>query len=293
VATYAQSRPDQQPGLLARLRPGLFILYGLLIFWAVVELFPIVFMFIQSLKTDAEIMGDIWALPGVPQFGNFVRVWGGGDLGVPIGRYFMNSVIVTSGTLVLLMLTGSLAGYALARFQFPGGGLMQRSLIWALAVPVHATLIPVFQFMGRLGLRNNNFGLIALYTAFWLPFTILVIRSYFISFPRELEEAGRLDGCSDLGVFFRIVLPISRGALASLSIVNVVGIWSELLFAFVLMNKQDAKTLSAGMLAFRGQYAVEWSIVFAGFALASIPTLLFFLIFQRQITKGMTMGAVR
>ena len=268
-------------------------MYALLILWAVVELFPILFMFTQSLKTDAEIMGNIWALPSIPQFGNFARVWTGGDLGIPIGRYFVNSVVVTSGTLVLLTLTGSLAGYALARMKFPGAGFLQRSLIWALAVPVHATLIPVFQFMGQLGLRNNNLGLIALYTAFWLPFTILVMRSYFISFTRELEEAGLLDGCSELGVFFRIVIPISRGALASLSIVNVVGIWSELLFAFVLMNKPDTKTLTAGVMSFQGQYSVEWSTIFAGFALAAIPTLLFFLIFQRQITKGMTMGAIR
>src|SRR5689334_18905033 len=127
MATYAQARPDQQPSFLARLRPALFILYAFLIIWAVVQLFPIIFMFIQALKTDSEIMGNIWALPGVPQFGNFIRVWNGGDIGVPIGRYFMNSVIVTSGTLILLTLTGSLAGYALARMQFPGSGLLHRS----------------------------------------------------------------------------------------------------------------------------------------------------------------------
>src|SRR5215510_5851628 len=287
MATYAQPRIEQSPGLWSKLRPGLYIVYALLIFWAIAELFPIVFMFVQSLKTDAEIMGNIWALPGIPQLGNFVHVWNGGNAGVPFGRYFINSVIITSGTLILLTLTGSLAGYALARLQFPGAGLLQRALIWALAVPVHATVIPVFQFMGQLGLRNNDFGLIALYTAFWLPFTILVMRSYFMSFPRELEEAGLLDGCSDFGVFFRVVLPISRGALASLSIVNVVGIWSELRFAFVIMNKPDTKTVTAGVLAFQSHYTVEWSSLFAGFALATIPTLLFFLVFQRQITKGM------
>ncbi len=271
----------------------MYVVYALLIGWAVVELFPIIFMFVRSLKTDAEIMGNIWALPGIPQFGNFLHVWNGGNAGVPVGRYFVNSVVVTSGTLILLTLTGSLAAYALARFHFPGDGLLRRSLVWALSVPIHATLIPVFQFMGRLNLRNSDIGLILLYTAFWLPFTILVMRSYFISFPRELEEAGLLDGCSDLGVFIRIVLPVSRGALASMSIVNVVGIWSELLFAFVLMNKPDTKTLTAGVMAFQGQYTVEWSSLFAGFTLATIPTLLFFLIFQRQITKGMTMGAIR
>jgi ABC-type glycerol-3-phosphate transport system permease component len=268
-------------------------LFGALIIWALVELYPILFLFLTSLKTDAEIIGDVWALPAQPRFQNFVEAWRGGRLGVPIGRYFLNSIIVTSGTLLLLMFAGSLAAYALARYDFPGKGLAHRSLIWALAIPVHTTLIPVFHFLGDLGLRNNYFGLISVYTAFWLPFTIIVMRAYFESFPRELEEAARMDGCSDLGVFWRIVLPVSRGALASISIVNVVGIWSELLFAFLLMNKQPMRTLTVGILTFRGEYTVEWSLIFAGLSIATIPTLLFFLFFQRQITKGMTLGAFR
>jgi raffinose/stachyose/melibiose transport system permease protein len=296
VLSRARATPDvaQAPAPFWRgINPALLFLYAFLIAWAVVEIFPIVFMFLQSVKTDAEIMRDIWAFPANPSFDSFARAWSGGQAEVPIGRYFFNSVIVTSGTLILLTITGALAGYALARFQFPGEGLLRRSLLWALAIPVHATLIPVFHMMGDLRLRNNYLGLILLYTAFWLPFTITVMRSYFISFPREIEEAALLDGCSKVGAFFRVVIPISRGALAGLSIVNVVGIWSELLFSFILMNRQEMRTLSAGILAFRGQYSVEWSTTFAAFTIATLPTLLFFLFFQRQITKGMTTGAVR
>ena len=294
VLTRARTsaQPEKAPAPFWKaMNPALLFLYAFLIGWAVVEIF--LFMFLQSVKTDAEIMRDIWGLPTNFNFGSFARAWSGGQAEVPIGRYFFNSVVVTSGTLVLLTVTGALAGYALARFEFPGGGLMRRSLLWALAIPVHATLIPVFHMMGSFGLRNNYLGLILLYTAFWLPFTITIMRSYFISFPHELEEAALLDGCSKLGAFFRIVIPISRGALAGLSIVNVVGIWSELLFGFILMNRQDMRTLSAGILAFRGQYSVEWSTTFAAFTIATLPTLLFFLLFQRQITKGMTTGAVR
>lgn len=293
AVTATQYATQERPGILKSISPAMGLVYIFLIAWAVVEVFPIIFMFIQSLKTDAEVMGNIWALPTTLHFENFARAWSGGQAQVPIGQYFFNSVVVTGGTLVLLTATGALAGYALARFSFPGEGVLRRSLLWALAIPTHATLIPVFHMMGGFGLRNNNLGLILVYTAFWLPFTITVMRSYFISFPRELEEAALLDGCGELGAFWRVVLPISRGALASLSIVNVVGIWSELLFAFILMNKQDTRTLSAGILAFRGQYSVEWSTTFAAFTIATVPTLLFFLIFQRQITKGMTMGAIR
>jgi ABC-type glycerol-3-phosphate transport system permease component len=269
------------------------LLLVVLLFWAAIELFPILFMFFNSVKTNAEIMGQPFGIPASPRFMNYVEAWRGGKLGVPIARYFLNSLFVTAGTLALLMFTGSLAGYALARYKFPLVTLASASLIWALAIPIHATLIPVFQFLGSLGLRNNYFGLICVYTAFWLPFTITIMVAYFESFPKELEDAGRIDGCTDFGAFWYIVLPVSRGALASIAIINVVGIWSELLFAYVLMNKPEVRTLPVGIVSFRGQYEVAWNLIFAGLAIASIPTLIFFLVFQRQITKGMTMGAIK
>lgn len=271
----------------------LILLLVILVLWAAIELFPILFMFFNSIKSNAEIMGSPWALPETIRFSNYAEAWRGGSSGVPISRYFLNSMFVTIGTITILMFTGSLAAYSLARYRFWGATIAVKSLVWALAIPVHATLIPVFVFMGDLGLRNNYFGLMGVYAAFWLPFTIIVMKAYFESFPHELEEAARIDGCSEFGAFIRIVLPVSRGALASISILNIVGIWSELLFAFVLMNKPTVKTLPVGILAFRGEYQVAWNLVFAGLAIATIPTLLFFLLFQRQITKGMTVGALK
>jgi len=286
-------RTPKQPARFPWPRLAAIVLFVVLLIWAIVELFPILFMFFNSVKTNAEIMGSPFGLPKVPRFLNYLEAWRGGNLGVNLARYFLNSVIVTSGTLVLLMFTGALAAYSLARYRFPGSALASNSLIWALAIPVHATLIPVFHFLGSMGMRNNYFGLIGVYTAFWLPFTITVMIAYFESFPRELEEAARIDGCTDFSAFWRIVLPMSRGALASISIINVVGIWSELLFAYVLMNKPEVRTLPVGIVSFRGEYQVAWNLIFAGLSIASIPTLLFFLVFQRQITKGMTMGALK
>lgn len=269
------------------------LMYVLLVGWAAVQLYPLVFLFASALKTPPEIVGQPWALPTTLHFENFVNAWQGGTIGVPIGRYFINSVIVTGGSLLVLTIAGTLGGYALARFHFPGEGIIYRFFIWTISVPVAATLIPVFVFLGNLGLRNNYLGLIGLYAAFWMPFTVIVMRSYFLSFPRELEEAGLIDGCSELGVFARIVAPIARGAIASVTVVNMVGIYSELLFAFLIMNKPELKTLPAGILAFRGEYSVEWSLLFAGLAISTIPMLVFYLVFQRQITRGMTLGAFR
>ena len=269
------------------------ILFVILAIWALIELFPIYYLFLNSVKSNSEIVNTPYALPQHFMFSNYIEAWAGGDLGVPIGRYFFNSLFVTIGTTVILMFTGSLAGYSLARYKFPGVGLALTILLWSLAIPVHAALIPVFLFLGELGMRNNYFGLMGVYAAFWMPFTIIVMKAYFESFPHELEDAAKIDGCSEFSAFIRVVLPVSKGALVSVTILNVIGIWSELLFAFILMNKSEMRTLPVGILAFRGQYQTDWSLIFAGLAIATIPTMVFYFLFQRQITKGMTMGALK
>lgn len=269
------------------------ILYIILIFWAAVQIFPILFMLMTSLKTDAEIMRYPWALPSELNFSNYWNAWLGGSLKVPFSRYFVNSVIVVTSTLAAVSFLGSLAAYGLARFHFLGNGLLNKSLIIALAIPIHATLIPIFNLTGSLGLRNSYLGLILVYTAFWLPFSIMLLTAFFKGTPASIEESAKIDGCTDFGAYFRIALPLSKGAIASVSIVNFVGLWSELLFSFILMNKQDMKTVTSGIFAFRGEYTIDWGMTFAALSIISFPTILFFLFFQRQIIRGMAVGALK
>lgn len=271
----------------------LFPIYISLFLWAIISLYPIIFMFITALKTDPEIMGNIWALPSSLHFENFLNAWQGGELEIPISRYFLNSIIITASTLILVAFIGSLAGFSLAKYKFPGNIFTQRFFVWVLAIPIHATLIPIFYFLGSIGMRNTYWGLTGIYTAFWLPFTILIMQAYFKSFPGEVVEAARIDGCGELGIFLRVVLPMSRGNLAGITIINAVGIWSELLFAFVVMTRGEMKTLTSGIMGFAGQYQVSWSLIFAGLSIASLPTIILFLILQKQITKGMAMGTFR
>ena len=280
---------------IAASRTARVVLLAVLLAWAVVTLYPMVFMLFGSLKELQEITVNPYGPPSwPPKFENWAEAWRGGPAGVPLGRYFLNSLVVTAGTLIVLIFSGSLAGYALARYEFPGNWLFHRAFLVALAVPVHALLVPVFVFLRNADLTNNYIGLIGVYSAFWMPFTIIMKRAYFESFPRELEEAARIDGCSDFGVFWRIVFPLSLGAIASIAIINVVGIWSELLFALVIMNGPDTKTLTVGILAFRGQWGVQLShLIFAALSMASLPTLIFFIVLQRRITKGLTLGAFR
>ncbi|RYE10107.1 MAG: carbohydrate ABC transporter permease [Hyphomicrobiales bacterium] len=269
---------------------------ALLLIWLVVQVYPIIFLFNTSLKSDPEILSAPFSFPFPPQFSNYVAVIDGGRTNQSILVYLFNSVVVTVGTLALLLLVSSLAGYALARGKFPGSAAAQQFFLLALAVPVHVLLIPIYFFFGELGLRNNLLGLILLYATLGLPFTTILMRSYFLSFPRELEEAARIDGCSRFGTFWRVVLPVSRGALSSMAIINIGWVWSELFFGLVLLDKLGFRTLPLAIAAYKPSSMAQQTAVgelFAIMSLTVLPMILFYFVFQKQIRKGMTAGAVK
>jgi ABC-type glycerol-3-phosphate transport system permease component len=275
---------------------GKLVVTGLLLLWLVIQVYPIVFLFFTSLKSDPEILAAPFAFPFPPQVQNYLAVIEGGRTNQSILVYFFNSVVVTVGTLALLLVVSSLAGYALARGKFPGSAVAQQLFLLALAVPVHVLLIPIYFFFGELGLRNNLFGIILLYTTLGLPFTTILMRAYFVSFPRELEEAARIDGASHLRTFIDIVLPISRGALASMAIINIGWVWSELFFGLVLLDKLGVRTLPLAIAAYKpSSMATQTSVgeLFAIMALTVLPLIVFYLIFQKQIRRGMTAGAIK
>jgi ABC-type glycerol-3-phosphate transport system permease component len=277
------------------------VLLVVMVGWLVVELYPIFFLVNTALRTDPEILADPFALPGRLYLDNFVAVWTGAGLGAaasfrPIYRNMLNSIVVTAGTLIVLLSVSALAGYALARGRFRGSNVVQQVYFSSLAVPVHVLIIPVFFMMTRFGLRNTLPGLVLMYATMGVPFTVVMMRAYFLSFPRELEEAALIDGCSRLGAFCRVVIPVSRNAIASMAIVNVSWIWSELLFALVLMDKTDVQTLPLAVMNYAPKSMSTQSSIgpqFAAMVFMAAPLMLFYFLFQRQITKGMTMGAFR
>lgn len=272
------------------------IVFAILIFWFLIELYPIIYMFMTSFKGDKQILNAPFAIPDPVQIDNYMQVWIGDRANQPFVNFLGNSVVVTIGTLILLIFVASLAGYALARGKFPGSGAVQQGFLLTLAVPVHVLLIPMYFFMGRLGLRNNLFGMMIVYATLGLPFTIILMRAYFLSFPRELEEQAMIDGCSRLGTFVRIVIPVSRGAIASVAIVNITWVWSELFFALVLLNKEEVRTLPLAISAYKPAAMAAEQVVgqqFAIMSLTTLPLIIFYFLFQRHIRKGMTAGALR
>ncbi|WDR01952.1 carbohydrate ABC transporter permease [Devosia algicola] len=268
----------------------------LLLVWLFMTMYPIVYLFFTSLKTDSRILNSPFSIPLSPVIENYAAVILGGRTNQSVMIYMMNSFIVTGGALLVLLAASSLAGYALARGKFPGNQAAQQLFLLALAVPAHVLLIPIYFFFGDLGLRNSQIGMILLYATLGLPFTTILMRAYFVSFPKELEEAARLDGCSMFGVFWRVVLPVSRGALASMVIINIGWIWSELFFALALLDKLDVRTLPLAIAAYRPDAMATETVIgelFAIMSLAVLPLLIFYLVFQRQIRKGMTAGAIK
>lgn len=266
-----------------------------LILWTLNQLLPLLWLFSTSLKTDLDIIRDPLGLPAWPlSLQNYTDAWYGADTGVTLNAYFLNTVIVVFAGLVLLVALATLAGYAFGRFDFMGRKLLYMSLIALIAVPFHALIIPLYQELKAFGLINNLLGLVLLNVTAALPFSILMMQAYFTTFPRDLEDAAMIDGCTRLGTFWRVVVPIAKGAISTVGIVNFVGMWNEVLLAVVVLWADEKRTLAVGLLGYAGQFGqTRWGLIFAGLSIAVIPLIIFYVIFQNNIMKGATLGSYR
>jgi len=259
--------------------------------WAVVTALPLLWAVVSSVKTDDEILNHPWSLPASPRFGNWARAW----TEASIGRYFLNSLIVVGGGLLLTMLLGSLVAYALARYAFRGNRLIYYTFVAAMFFPVFLALVPLFFVVQRLGLLGTYQGLILVYAAYATPFTVFFLHAFFRTLPGDVAEAAFLDGCSHAGTFFRVMLPMARPGLVAVGIFNFLGLWNQYLLPLVLNPDPDRYVLAQGLatLSVSQGYRSDWSGLFAGLTIAMLPVLIAYVAFQRHIRAGMTAGAVK
>jgi N-acetylglucosamine transport system permease protein len=259
--------------------------------WAVVTALPLLWAVVSSLKTDQEILNEPWAPPSSLHFENWSRAW----TAASIGRYFFNSLIVVGGALVLTMLLGSLVAYALARYRFRGNRFIYYTFVAAMFFPVFLALVPLFFVVRQLGLLGTYHGLILVYAAYAVPFTVFFLHAFFRTLPEEVAEAAVLDGCSHSAVFFRVMLPLARPGLVAVGIFNFLGLWNQYLIPLVLNPDPDRYVLAQGLAALSVSqgYRSDWSGLFAGLTIAMLPVLIAYVAFQRHIRAGMTAGAVR
>ncbi|SNY23362.1 carbohydrate ABC transporter permease [Paractinoplanes atraurantiacus] len=263
--------------------------------WALVTAGPLIWVLLASFKSNTEIfLGEPFALPEHFSFQTYFDAWGEAH----IGRYFLNSVIVVIISTAGTMLFGSMAAYVLARYRFWGNRFIYYLFVSGLAFPTFMALAPLFYILKSMGLLGSYTGLVLVYIAYSLPFTVFFLAAFFKTLPYEIEEAATVDGASHTRKFFQIMMPMAKSGLVSITIFNIVGQWNQYLLPVVIMTGPGAESkylLTQGIanISTSAGYHAEWSTLFAALVLSILPMIIVYAIFQRQIQAGLTAGAVK
>ena len=266
-----------------------YICFVIFVIVALINIYPLVFSIFCSFKGNLEIFSSFTSLPKRLRFENYITAWKVGN----IGRYFLNTIILSVGTLVIAGLFGAMASYVLAKFRFRGKSKIYLLFISGMMIPIQAVLIPLSYIFGKLGIMNNYPVLILLYSAFCFPMTVLVLTGFMNGIPTELEEAMVIDGASIFQVFFKMILPLSVPGIVSVSIFNFIQVWNNLLFPLIFISDKNEGTISMGLLAFFGEYSTDYSSSMAGICLTTIPVIIAYVFFQEKIENGLMSGAIK
>ncbi len=267
-------------GTIARL-----LMWGALLTLVLIVLYPLIWMVIGSFKTNYEFLNDPFGFPQVMNWGNYGEAWERG-----IGRYLLNSIIVTLVSVVTTTLISAWAAFGLTKLVIPFGNFLLFLIVGGLMLAPTVALIPLLKILQALGINDTLFALIILYTAFRIPFTTFLIRSYMVDLPVEVDEAAVLDGCSPSQTFWRVTLPMSKPILISSVILQVLFAWNEYLFAFIFISDEATKTLPVGLADLSSRLTTDYPMVLAGMTMAALPMIILFFAGQRFFVQGLADG---
>lgn len=259
--------------------------------YAVIALFPIALILINSVKSRDAIFDNPLAFPTPDSFSliGFEKVLHNTNFML----YFGNSLVVTLGSLVLIVLFGAMAGWALSEYKFRGNRLMALYLALGIMIPIRLGTVSILQLVVNLDLINTRTALILVYTAQGLPLAVMILSEFIRQIPKELKDAARCDGVGEFKIFFQIILPLIRPAIATVAVFTMIPAWNDLWFPLILAPSDETKTVTLGVQQFIGQYVTDWNSVLAALSLAVIPILIMYVIFSRQLIRGLTSGAVK
>lgn len=274
---------------VTRLQPGDLLVYAILALFLLLALAPFAIVVLASFKANAELSRSVFALPEIWRGENYVRAWTQGRF----GQYFFSSVVVAAAVVLLATLFSILAGYAFGRMRFRFGGLLFAVFLLGIMVPQEAFIIPLYHTMRRLGLYDTYWAMILPQVGLSVCFGAFWLRGAFRGIPQDLEDAARVDGCSSWSALWRVLLPVARPALLTLIVLLFVWTWNDFLLALVLVTSENLRTLPLGLAFFQGRYAMDVSLVAAGAVMVALPTILIYVIFQRQFIRGVTAGAIQ
>jgi ABC-type glycerol-3-phosphate transport system permease component len=259
------------------------------VFATVLSLFPVYFMTVSAFKTKTEYLSNKWGFPQLPILSNFSTAIAGERFFIR----FTNSTILTVGSVVASLIIACLAAYAFARMDFPGKRTLFNVILSLMVVPPVVMVVPLFVSMVRWKLVNTYQGTILIYVGLLLPFSIYLMTNFFQTIPKEIVDAARIDGCSNLGVFQQIMMPLSAPAVITLVVVNALWVWNELLIALVFLQKDELKTLMVGIAALRSRNYVDIPATMAGLLIATIPIVVLYMFGQKYFIRGLVSGAVK
>ena len=265
--------------------------HAILLVYASIALFPVILILINSVKSRKAIFRSPLSLPDADSFSmiGYQTVMKQGDFVL----YFQNSLIVTVVSLLCVLLFGAMAAFALSEYRFRGNALMGLYLALGIMIPIRLGTVAILQLMVASGLVNTLTALVLVYTAQGLPLAIFILSEFMTQVSKDLKNAGRIDGLSEYRIFFRLVVPLVRPALATVAIFTMIPIWNDLWFPLILAPSEETKTVTLGAQVFIGQFVTNWNAVLAALSLSMVPVLILYIVFSRQLISGLTAGAVK
>ena len=262
----------------------------LLFFIAAIQLYPLLWLLLFSFKSNNDIFGaNIAGLPTVWHWENYSHALIGGGILV----YFRNSVVYTAITIVAAGILSAMSSYAISRLQWKLRGATFMLFTLGIMIPLQAVLLPLYLLLDNLKILNTGLALLIPYIAFAIPMSVIILSGFYGSVPKDIEEAAYLDGCNIYQVFFRVVLPIVRPAVATVSIFTFLGTWNELMFANTFVNDSSLRTLTVGIMSFVGEYSTNWGAIGAGMVIATLPTMVIYFFLSDQVQSSIVAGAVK
>ena len=251
-------------------------------------LFPLFWMLRSALMTNEVVFTDKSLIPQQLHFSNFAQAWTEGNF----SAYFFNSLLYTASVVVGIVLIASLAAFAFSRLKFPGKNVFFYMFVAAMMIPLPGSFVPLVVLMNKIGLANTRIGYIRCMINVGLSVSILLLKTFFDKMPSDLEDAARIDGCSKLGLWWHVALPLARPAIAVIVIFNSLNVWNEYILAALLLNDQSLMPLQRGLMVFQGAHSVDYPVLMAGLTIAAIPIIIIYLFMQRHIIKGLSSGAI-
>ena len=251
-------------------------------------IFPLLWMVSSSLKTQETVFKDMSLIPKSFHFANYYYAWIEGGF----GRYFLNSIFYTVAVVFGIVVIASMAAYAFSRLKFPGRTLLFYMFMAAMMIPLPGSFVPLYVLLNKLHLRNTQIGYILAMINVGLSTSIFLLKTFFDKMPKELEDAARIDGCSKLGIWWHVSLPLAKPVLAVVVVFNALNVWNEYVLALIIFDSKNLIPLQRALMVFRGEFLTNYPLLMAGITITALPIIIMYLLMQKYIVKGVTAGAI-